>query len=424
MVSASTPSPPDPHETLLLPANPATIFISYQHDDYALVERIERALQLRGVRVLRDKTALFLGQDNVTGLTELIMRRCDAIIFVVTPRLLASDFVWRHEVPTAVSRWEHDPRFGIIPVLHDVSKRELDNFCFDRNVKSFGNFNFHKISDDASDAATIYTIATRALHAAFALRLARDTTDTRNIVAAIHTFPYTPSASEIHLDVDWRSAFAGSGPTPADWGTELLPALADIADTVADMGSGRPLDLWLKCRLPVGVAIGYMFPIKGSVRLRLCDDDGTWDTRGDGTDPPPLSVNRGRLNPDDNAATIEIAISRAVFDGVARWRRTVRTDGQPYSPKWRVQFTPTAGISSDALHGDAIARAAACQISDTVHELWDRESVSDIHLFLAVPVKFAVMIGQHLRDRRRIHVYYGDNDNGYQLAYSITPRVA
>jgi hypothetical protein len=51
--------------------------------------------------------------------------------------------------------------------------------------------------------------------------------------------------------------------------------------------------------------------------------------------------------------------------------------------------------------------------------MWDEEGVGDIHLFLASSVEFALMVGRQLRDRRPVHVYYGDNEAGYKLAYTL-----
>src|SRR5690349_8849841 len=98
-------------------AQPAAVFISYARRDEQAVLPLERALKLRGLRVLRDKPSLALGAHNATALTAMIDAQCDAVLLYITEHFLASDFIWRHEVPSALARHERDPRFHIIPVL-------------------------------------------------------------------------------------------------------------------------------------------------------------------------------------------------------------------------------------------------------------------------------------------------------------------
>ena len=43
----------------------------------------------------------------------------------------------------------------------------------------------------------------------------------------------------------------------------------------------------------------------------------------------------------------------------------------------------------------------------------------EVHLFVASSTEFAALVGQQLRDRRPVHVYYGDNDMGYRRAYTL-----
>ena len=86
---------------------------------------LERALQERGAKVVRDKPSLTLGAHNVQGLTRLIDVGCDAILFYMSDKLLRSDFIWRHEIPTAIARQKREPNFHLIPVLLGIDYGEL-----------------------------------------------------------------------------------------------------------------------------------------------------------------------------------------------------------------------------------------------------------------------------------------------------------
>lgn len=394
---------------------PATVFLSYARKDEPAILPLERALQERGLRVLRDKPSLELGAHNAERLTAMIDAECDAVLFYVTKNMLASDFIWRHEVPAAIARRTREPAFHIIPVLQGVGFEDLALQCADRGLPSLAEFNAERVRRKSPAQEEVARIGRRTLNAALALRLARDGAGLQPAVICLRTFPYTPPVVQLRLDLDWTASHE-HGPSVEQWRGELLPALTDVADALARQVRGGVVEAWLKARLPAAVALGYALPDKGSVALHLRNEQAAWPCFGPSGPGDDLKLMSAMLDRRRPSAIVEVAVSRETAPGVTRWRKTTG-----YLPGWRVLCSPTGGPSRGALTTDTQARAWARRIGDEVRRLWDAEGIDEVHLFIASPVEFAVMVGQQLRDRHRVHVYFGDNEAGYRLACTLGP---
>lgn len=401
----------------LSPSDPASLFISYaRHDEQAILP-LEQALKERGIRVIRDRTHLPLGRQNVAYLTSLIDQGCDAILLFVTESFLRSQFIWKYEVPAALARQRRQPSFGIIPVISGMSFQDVAIYCTDQGLPSLADFNAELIGHDVPSQDEVRRVAFRTLQATLSLRQARGGTHDRVITLCLRTFPYTPPSPTLYLDMDWTEPFEASEASPEYWGDALFPALSDVTRVLAQQRRSNIVEAWLKARLPVAVALGHACPLRGSLRLRLRNDFGLWACDGPSDEPAGFLVTTTKLNQDTKSAVVEVPISREVAPAVTTWRTNANV-----TPRFRVRCAPTAGPSRVALATDAQARSWAQRIGTELRSLWDQESVDEVHVFLASSVEFAVMVGQQLRDRRPVHVYYGDNELGYRLAYTLPSR--
>src|SRR5438067_13924151 len=108
---------------------PATVLLSYAHEDTEEVKYLQLQLKVRGVRTWRDVTDLPLGGATEPEIVHAIENVADAFVLYVTPHSLASDFVWDIEIPAALKRQKSDPLFNIVPVLKDVSYSQLQQKC-------------------------------------------------------------------------------------------------------------------------------------------------------------------------------------------------------------------------------------------------------------------------------------------------------
>lgn len=397
----------------LTPADPATVFISYARDDEKAGLPIEKALQERGIRVLRDKPSMTLGANSPSALPRMIDAGCDAILFYITDKLLRSEFIWRFEVPTALTRWRREPNFHIIPVLQGVTYSELTMACADKGFSSLADFNAETVRRKTVTMPEAARIARRTLRSALTLRMIRGQND-EPVNVCLRTFEFAPPSLVLHLDLNWTQAFATPGATPDDWRDALLPALDDVSNAIAQSAGGRVVDIWMKARLPVGIATGHAFPPKGSNRLRLRFDDEIWATFGDGPSDDTIAVTSTQLNKDDHSAIVEVGVTREINKAVTRWREEMSL-----FPRWRVRCVPIPEPSRSAITNGGTALSWARRVGDELRGLWDREEVRDVHLFAASSIEFAVMLGQQFHDPHPVHVYFADGEGKYQRAYTL-----
>lgn len=125
-VFIAAPVPPAPNADPA--ANPANanapsaskrIFISYAREDRPWVDKLERhltSLQRRGLVSAWDDSRITAGMEwNASIMTELA--KADIYVFMISVDFLASDYIYKHEVPAAMKRYEDDKSIRIVPVI-------------------------------------------------------------------------------------------------------------------------------------------------------------------------------------------------------------------------------------------------------------------------------------------------------------------
>jgi hypothetical protein len=400
---------------------PATAFLSYARKDADEVERLQCELKLRGVRAWRDVTDLALGGYSAEEIARAIADESDALLLYLTPRCLASRFIWDIEVPTALRRREQDRDYGIVPIFRGVDTRELDRFCAGRGCPPLTDFNGAFIPErgveesEATIGAALAAVARRALAATLRLRLRRvgaDRTYTPRL--CLRTFPYTPAVDSLDLDLDWLPYFADRTPSADEWRRALLPALRDVKDALSAAGTGRTLHLIVQARLPVALALGAAFPASAHFTLVVEGRHGAWSTAA--TDAAGQPLRRASYGGDGDArvALVETAISRKTARAV-----TESLPSLNLSFGHHLQFTPPEGPGDEAVKDGVQALAMARQIGRELKRLRDEEGVRHVHLFAACPAALAVLLGHQFNAATAITVYHTDAAGLYVPACTL-----
>ena len=95
------------------------LFISYAREDREWVNKLERhlaALQRRGLIDSWDDSRIQPGTNwNDSIMTE--MQKADIFIFMVSADFLASEFIYKYEVPAALQRSQADSAVKVVPVI-------------------------------------------------------------------------------------------------------------------------------------------------------------------------------------------------------------------------------------------------------------------------------------------------------------------
>ena len=399
---------------------PATAFLSYAHEDADEVKYLQQHLKVRGVRAWRDVTDLPLGSSNEDEITYAIKEECEAFVIYITPQFLKSDFIWKVEVPVALERREHDHVFNIVPVLRGVTFDELEQRCAARGLRSLTEFNAVRLPERDSDEEKfnrqLRLIARRILEATLDLRLRRVGADRNRKYEpnlCIQTHKYEPPTDSLDLDLDWTELFPSKDQLPPEkeWDEILLPALDDVKQVLSTKIPGRRLHMFVQAHLPAAFALGFAFPANAHFTLLLEGRHGTWSTEGTASTAEPLHYLSFKQSGDVHVAVVEIAIARDTAQAV-----TQNLPSLGISYKQRIRFDLPDGTDyisgvKDAAH----ALSMSHQVGREFRRLFDKEDVTKVHLFAAVPAALAVMIGHQINAMGAITLYhYLEKDQLYE----------
>jgi SMODS-associated and fused to various effectors sensor domain/TIR domain len=398
-------------KSLSEPERPATAFLSYKRKDADQVKSLQQQLKARGVRAWRDVTHMPPGGFTEREIIQAIKHGSDAFVIYITPECLQSDFIWDIEVPAAIQRWEQDQAYNIIPILQGVTFAQIQPNSTARGYRTLTDFNAVLLPDPDHDKEQfnkeLRSIAERILMATYTLRLRRVGADrTYEPHINFHTFRYEPPTPTLDLDLDWTELFEGQDevPTRAEWDDLLLPALNDVKNMLSVKTPSRKLHIYSNARLPAAIALGAAIPAPAHFELLLHSNHDTWSTKGTPTDSSPLRLLPSHEKGDTQTALIELAISRNTAPGIAQ--------SLPISYKHRLRFEPKdEPPNTSAVKNAAHALAMSRQIGMELRNLCDNKGISHLHLFAALPVELAVMVGHQLNALCAVTLYYYRNSD-------------
>lgn len=401
---------------------PATALLSYAHEDTEEVKALQLHLKVRGVRTWRDDTNLTSGSVLKEEIIHAIEQEADAFVIYVTPQCLNSRFIWDVEVPAALKRRERDPLFNIIPIMRGVTFSELQHQCAVRGYRSLADFK----AEQLPDAITIDTekefhgklraVAARTLKATLALRKRRVKADrTYEPWIRLCTFDNRPSTPTLDLDLDWWDLFRDRERLPSleEWLDMLFPALLDVKSALSEKYENHHLHISMKAILPVAFALGFTFPYPSSFTLLPESGKGTWSTAGTPTTSTSLRRTTYDESGDRYISVVEIAISNPTAPATSQYLRDAKIS---YGHHIRYDLPdgpdPYDGVK-DADHALAIARYIGKELRTLCGQ-----GVTHIHLFAAVPVALAIMLGHQFNALCPISLYQHANGQ-YKLACII-----
>lgn len=422
--SSSASSSPGTHtENMDELERPATALLSYAREDAEEVKYLQLQLKVRGVRAWRDVTDLPLGGATEDEIVHAIENVADAFVLYVTPHSLTSDFVWNIEIPVALKRRESDPHFNIVPVLKDVSYRQLQEQCAARGYRSLTDFNTERLPDSSTAEADktlkekLRSVADRVLKATLLLRLRRAKADrTYEPSLVLRTFKDIPPTPSLDLDLNWWDLFHDRDrlPPAEEWQDILFPALQDVKNALGEQPISRKLHMSLQAILPAAFALGYAFPAPARYTLLLETRDGAWSSAETADTSSPfhrVSYNGGG---DKQIAVVEISIaqstSRAATDYLSE---------SHLSYDQHISYSlPDGPDHIKGVKDAADALAMAQQIGKDLR-LLHSQGVMHIHLFAAIPAALAVLLGHQFNALCPISLYQLAGNKEYQWACTL-----
>jgi len=422
--SSASSSPRTHTENMDELERPATALLSYAREDAEEVKFLQLQLKVRGVRAWRDVTDLPLGGATEDEIVHAIENVADALVLYVTPHSLKSVFVWNIEIPTALKRRESDPHFNIVPVLKDVTYRQLQEQCAARGYRSLTDFNAERLPDSSTGEADkalqekLRSIADRVLKATLLLRLRRAKAD-RNYEPSLvlRTFKDIPPTPSLDLDLNWWDLFHDRDrlPPAEEWRDTLFPALQDVKNALGELPISRKLHMSLQAILPTAFALGYAFPAPARYTLLLESKEGTWSSTGtvDASSSPfrRVSYNGGG---DKQIAVVEISVAQAISRAVTDF-----LSASHLSYDQHISYSlPDGPDQTKGVRDATYALAMAQQIGKGLR-LLRSQGVTHIHLFAAIPAALAVMLGHQFNALCPISLYQFAGNKEYQWVCTL-----
>jgi hypothetical protein len=391
---------PDSRRTL-------AIFLSHWRGNATVVAALQRELRLRGIAAWRDVTDLDYGKDSAEAIRHAIRHDVDGLVALVTPEYLTRPVVWDIEIPEALARKRSDSEFQIIPLFCGVKPAQLTAHCNDRGIEDLAKFNgdFLRRVSEEKRAVALKAIARKSLRAALRLR-ARNTAEYEARLL-LRTEAQAPPTFGVDLDLDWSQEFTSGCPPERVWNADLQPALRDVRDELSLLGISRQVVISASARLSAAVALGEALSSVAKFDLQLVGANGEWSTTAKRGTGRLLSHQQLAATGDPHVAIVEVAVSRAIGTSVAAHAATIAS---PAGHVWRLE--PLTGVSRNAIQDESAAITIAWEVGDFLRRLHDVEGVRRVHLYVAAPAEWCVLLGHTLNAVGQVVVYQLDTVTG------------
>jgi hypothetical protein len=383
-------------------------FLSYRRARLQEAELLLRAQHELGIPTWQDIENL----DEVHTETELrrILRdptTAGAVLWL-TPEVADSPTIRKIEVPEILKREQAGDAFFFVPVaaggLDYGAAAELVNDQL--GVQDLSTWNMRRVSNDPANEADARNIAGRVL---------------RRRIAAVHRElpegqPFGLSLTTRHkpafetgraLAIDWSHRFSFRSGHDGAW-EALLPSLVTIRETLRGCAPGRALKASGSATLSAGLALGRTFlSLDRAFSLTWRQEapdrpDQLWSLAAP-REAAPVEITTVPIRPDGDALAVLLSLTANVgptFSNSKRDLPLLRAAievGRPVDPFQAVVIeTPGQAVDIVERTVEAVRRAR------------EDFQTRTLHLFGAIPLGLAVLLGQRLNTLGPVQTYEHD----------------
>jgi hypothetical protein len=342
----------------------------------------------------------------------------------ITPDVAESDFIRRIEVPGILQRATAVDEYFVVPVCaggldYASAARVVDARL---SAEDFRNWNLMKVEADPITVPEAAAVARRVLKRRIAA-VHRQLEPTAPLRVGLYTRKRPGFQPGVALCLDWCVRFNGREAPVETWNGLLLPALTAVQDAVRTEGGGRPVVASGLASIPAATALGAAFLAQGGLKLGWSQftpgrPEQLWSL--DAPREPTGFCGRTR---DHTIAAADLAVLVSVTDDVEpAFAQTPQKVLPPFRAITRIAKT-------DCKRFDITSPGQAVDIAMTVAEaIRDARRgfrpLSVVHLFMAVPIGLAVLIGQSLNTLGPVQTYEHVSIDGtgiYRAAARLTP---
>lgn len=383
-------------------------FLSYRRSRGDESQRLIAALRERGIPTWRDV------DDMNTEPAEDELRRilhnddtANAILWI-TPETAQSGMITKAEAPVAFDRHRRKDGFFIVPVAaggldYAGAAADLGNYS---GLTDLSGWNIIKLESDPANDADIAKVANSVLKQRLQT-IDRHLPPGEPIYISLNTRQAAGHRTGKALIIDWSHHFGGlqnRDASAADWQNKLLPALAEVRQTIQQTVPGRSVVADGLPSLPAATALGCCF-------MATAGPDIAWRQRMPDRSTQIWTI---QANPEDSGFDAEIssgpvdatelAVMVSVNNDVSNAVAASFASPRPFRAYAHVKRMDSAQGATLASPGQALDVArktiAAARYARNEYKITGR-----VHLFAAAPAGLAMLIGQMLNTLGPIQTY-------------------
>ncbi|VEN73363.1 conserved hypothetical protein [Candidatus Desulfarcum epimagneticum] len=372
------------------------IFISYKRENVKDVKKLVEYLMIGGIRIWQDVDSLDLGNTE-SQIKKAIQEECSGIVFYATKESIKSDFILNVELREGAQRLRRDSNFKVIPVFEE-DKAKVDDALrgvFHGNLSSLNGIIIKKYNSAFEYFRKLRKILVKN---AFSQT-------SGEITFSIMTRQRTPGNLGTTLDLDWSRPFSFNDFfSQKAWDDVIKPALSDIKDILLEFGI-MDLKIFSKAHLTVGFAFGSIFNQITGFNFALDQRDEWWGTYQEEDAYEYLDV---KITPDDISSR-EVAVNLSISRNIDYEKgEFIKQTNKSFRAE--ILCTPKSGISIVSIKNGSQAKSISKQICNTIRKTKENYGITDFHIFSAIPLGLAYLIGSDLNACGRIHLYEYDKE--------------
>jgi len=372
------------------------VFLSYSRKNVEDVQEIANILCAGGIKIWQDVESLSIGNTE-NQIRKAINEECAAFFFYVTEESVNSEFIRDIEIREAFRKSRNDENFQIVPLIHmplDRANEKLKGTI--RGDISRYNGAIMKEGDALLDAA-------RKIRKILLKATIKPPADHQDYSVSLMTYSRTPGNIYPRLDLDWsRLNFPDKLISNSTWNAYLLPALLDVKDALLYAGITN-IRLFTKANLATGLAFGYVFRRETGFKLDIQQAEQLWTTRTTPHQPSGFRLRSESRGIGSMHLGVNLSIATSVDKNMGSYMA-----GNDLSFRAELHCEPVKGPSRLSVPDGDTAAAVAWEVGNNIRELRGKYSISDIHIFAAMPLGLAYLIGSELNACGNVHLYEFD----------------
>ncbi len=377
-------------------------FLSYRRSRIREAALLVAAQNELGVPTWQDVENLDAGHTETEIVAVLNDPNTANAVLWLTPDVKDSHVIQRVELPKIQQRARRKDGFFVVGVAAGGLERAEVSAVVDSSlvVHGWGEWNLQKVDVDPIGESEAQRIAERVLdHRLKTLHEALPPQAPLSL--SLHTKDRPPRPPGADVVVDWSIRFSAGSVPPEVWGRYLQPSLQTLAEKIGREAPGRMISASGHPSICAATALGYAFMAPKGIKVLWNQES----PNGSGTAPWSLDheVKPSRffvesLGQDPSASALAVLVSVAAdVDGAF-------ASSKSSLPQFRAVLsgkTPSLGVIGAGEAVD-IARKTSDAIRQARSEF---KGARDVHLFMAVPVGLALMIGQLLNSVGPVQTY-------------------